>query len=79
MYPDMPYHLRLSSHLPVLVMEYILLTHERLEVGAKADAIRWVDIDHLHLTAQSLVAKGEFITTSESPRIIRFTQLSRYS
>ncbi len=51
------HHLRLAREVLVVSVRDVALAHERLEVAAELHAVGRVDVDHLHLAAQSLVVQ----------------------
>ena len=58
-----------------LAVLHVALAGRDLPVGAELDAVRRVDVDHLDLAPSSSFSARLVITSSESPRIMRFDQL----
>ena len=69
-----PDNLGLLGQVLVAAVLDVTLVDEGLKVGAGADAVGRVDVDHLHLAGHALLLSREFMTSSESPAIRRLDQ-----
>src|SRR6266851_9951522 len=50
-------HLWFARHILVIAIEDVALSYKRLKIGAEFYPIRRIHVDHLHLTAHSLVVQ----------------------